>query len=262
MKRLFVSDLDGTLLDEKKGLEDEVAKKINYLINEKGLNFTIATGRCFEDAKPVLDKINFKLPVILQNGALIVWPQTKEIFSYKNIDNNIKEKILKFMDENDLNARIVDKNDNKFFVKTNKPIERFSKKYKKIIKRKKYIDITEDVTMINSVDFKENLLGLNEIIKNDNISLNMCKGLYSEEEYYWLIITNPKANKGNAVMELKEKFNFDEILAFGDGENDIPMSKKADVFIVSKTKNIFDGLGFDEVANNKELVKYIEKSMI
>ena len=47
-KKLIVSDLDGTLLDKKDCISNNYSERLNTLIS-KGLDFTIATGRDFEN---------------------------------------------------------------------------------------------------------------------------------------------------------------------------------------------------------------------
>ena len=44
-KTLYVSDLDGTLLDRNSQLSDESVVILNRVIEEHGVNFTIATAR-------------------------------------------------------------------------------------------------------------------------------------------------------------------------------------------------------------------------
>ena len=68
MKTLYVTDLDGTLLNMKQELNKEVAEQINKLIN-KGINFTVSTGRG-DSIRTILKDINFKLPAMILNGAL------------------------------------------------------------------------------------------------------------------------------------------------------------------------------------------------
>ena len=76
---LYISDLDGTLLNSEQVVSDRSAGIINGLI-EAGLNFTIATARSYEASKNILEPLHLKLPVILNNGAFIYSP-----FSGKNI---------------------------------------------------------------------------------------------------------------------------------------------------------------------------------
>ena len=52
MYKLIVSDLDGTLVDNKKNIS-EYTKKIVTLLKERGIEFIIATGRSYKGAKHI-----------------------------------------------------------------------------------------------------------------------------------------------------------------------------------------------------------------
>ena len=69
-KFLYVSDLDGTLLDGDGQLPENSVQRINKLI-DNGLNFTIATARNYDSAYPLLKGLNIKHPVILFNGVYL-----------------------------------------------------------------------------------------------------------------------------------------------------------------------------------------------
>ena len=83
-KKLLICDLDGTLLDSIKGLSQKYADKLNALLT-KGIDFTIATGRDFENTKLVINNIQIKNPVILTNGAFMVDYPSGSILNYLTI---------------------------------------------------------------------------------------------------------------------------------------------------------------------------------
>ena len=68
--RLFVTDLDGTLLPTGR---DVPAKNIEAVrrATEAGVTVTIATGRMYRAALPVAEAIGVDVPIITYNGALI-----------------------------------------------------------------------------------------------------------------------------------------------------------------------------------------------
>lgn len=70
MKTLYVSDLDGTLLNHSDQISDYSLKILNHLI-ENGLSFTYATARSLSSASKVTKGLNLKLPVIVYNGGMI-----------------------------------------------------------------------------------------------------------------------------------------------------------------------------------------------
>ena len=67
---LFVTDLDGTLLNSNKEVSDYSAETLNMLI-DKDVNFTVATARTPATVVELLEKINLRLPAVLMNGVLI-----------------------------------------------------------------------------------------------------------------------------------------------------------------------------------------------
>ena len=70
MKRLYVSDLDGTLLNRNAELSEVTIRVVNQAI-EQGLNFTVSTARTPTTALKIVEPLNLKLPVMLMNGVLV-----------------------------------------------------------------------------------------------------------------------------------------------------------------------------------------------
>jgi HAD superfamily hydrolase (TIGR01484 family) len=71
--RLVISDVDGTLLDSQHHL-GEITRDILMKCREKGLPFTIATGKNWVSAKSLVEKLPIQIPMILANGAIISDP--------------------------------------------------------------------------------------------------------------------------------------------------------------------------------------------
>ena len=69
-KRLYVTDLDGTLLNRESSLSCRSRDIINSLISS-GTMFTYATARSYNSAKIVTDGLSVRLPIIVFNGAFI-----------------------------------------------------------------------------------------------------------------------------------------------------------------------------------------------
>ena len=70
MKTLYISDLDGTLLDADARLSAYTEQTLTRLIG-KGMAFTFASGRTPEAALKIVESVPLKLPVIMMNGVLI-----------------------------------------------------------------------------------------------------------------------------------------------------------------------------------------------
>jgi len=82
-QRLYVSDLDGTLLNSHGEFPKEWAARLNHMIN-RGLKFTIATARNYDSTHPILRDVNLQLPVILFNGAYLTHFETGENLDQSN----------------------------------------------------------------------------------------------------------------------------------------------------------------------------------
>ncbi|MCD7873365.1 MAG: HAD family hydrolase, partial [Clostridiales bacterium] len=69
-KILYISDLDGSLMNSSGKISNFSVSAINKLI-ERGINFSFATARSGYTAFPITEKININMPVIIYNGAFI-----------------------------------------------------------------------------------------------------------------------------------------------------------------------------------------------
>lgn len=80
MKVLYVTDLDGTLLNTRDRISPYSIRVINHLV-EQGMIFTYATARSLVSASVVTQGLSTQIPVITYNGALIIHPSTGEVIS-------------------------------------------------------------------------------------------------------------------------------------------------------------------------------------
>ena len=73
--RLYVSDLDGTLLRSDATLSATTRDGLNQLL-DAGLAFTVATSRSGPAIRALLARVRLELPVIELNGAFISDPNS------------------------------------------------------------------------------------------------------------------------------------------------------------------------------------------
>ena len=65
---LFVSDLDGTLLNRESQVSQTSREIINDLI-AKGVKFTVATARTHATVIELLEGLNIEMPIAIMNGV-------------------------------------------------------------------------------------------------------------------------------------------------------------------------------------------------
>ena len=70
MIALIASDMDGTLLNEKMTVPPENAAAIKTAA-QHGVKFIVATGRSYNEAKPLIEKVGIHTPIIAMNGAQV-----------------------------------------------------------------------------------------------------------------------------------------------------------------------------------------------
>ena len=97
--KLFVSDLDGTMLPDGNVVSAENIAAVRRAV-EAGVVVTIATGRMFEAALPVARALGVDVPIISYNGGLIKSPSGR-VYEEHTIDPALANDIIAFCQERD-----------------------------------------------------------------------------------------------------------------------------------------------------------------
>lgn len=229
MKKLIVSDMDGTLLRSDKSISTDTIEIVNQM-RKQGIEFTIGTGRIYPVVTDTIEKMGITAPLILCNGAIIQDPTTKEIYYSKALNNDIAVKILDIVKNCGLY----------FYYYTHDSINAMEVKYitatylkeNELQKRKDSIkiNITDD---LSSKAKNEEVFKI-VVINEDHKKLEKVKdALFIYDEYitvtssYWnnIEIVANGVNKGTGVKYLSENFGYDikDIMCIGDEENDESM---------------------------------------
>ena len=80
---LVVFDLDGTLLNSQSRLSDGTRDTLRRLA-QRGIAYTVATGRTLHAARELLTGSDFALPHVYKNGVMIWRPDTSS-YSHSNL---------------------------------------------------------------------------------------------------------------------------------------------------------------------------------
>lgn len=269
---IFISDMDGTLLDDDSFISDYSFKKLEKLI-EDGANFTISTGRDFMFLKRGIKDLKLNLPVIECNGSYITDYNTgKKLVINNMINDNIKE-IYEIIEQSSLPvvSRVYTQETDKVYF-SEKNMTEFTLGYYKY--RSNHDPNTEIVSDIYEKTKDEKIMAIISVgRKDDMISLAQKLEVFSDKyeifytgghvnDNYSVNISSKKANKGEAVKELMKLIDKDyKTICFGDNRNDIKMLQMADVSVCPKNaeeevRKICDII-IDE--NSKDsVVKYME----
>jgi len=235
MKTLYISDLDGTLLNNETQISEKSIEILNSLI-EKGMAFTYSTARTSATAPIITKGLNIKLPVILMNGVCIYDAIKKEYIKAEIISENAVNNVISLLKNHNTDCFVfnIEKNTMNTFYK------RLSTKYmrafhdERVLKFNKTFIKTESLEKINNVIYfsifnkKSSLEGLyNELKCISEIEVSFYRDTYNTDLWY-LEIASHTASKYNSAKYLKETYGFPKLVGFGDNLNDIPLFEACD----------------------------------
>lgn len=274
--KLFVSDLDGTLLNSNKEISVFSKRNLNKFISQ-GVNFTVATARTPATANILLNDINLTLPVILMNGVIIYDTKNKNYINVIDMPMTTTDSILNILEQNQLSPIVYSIYNNHLFVyhkelknqaEINFYNERNCTPEKTFIKTTNYKSNISDKKVINFLifdEFEKVNSAYNELKKIPGITVDLYKDIYVDEDLYNLEIYSSNASKANGIEYLKKTYNFDEVICFGDNLNDISMFKLSDkCYAVKNSCPELKSLATNVIPSNNDdgVVKQIIKSLI
>lgn len=94
MDQIFITDLDGTLLNSSGSLSLESEAILNQVATETSHKIAFATARGLASAQKVIQRVQWNFPVLLNNGAVIYDWTTQKILKINGIENQYVQKIL------------------------------------------------------------------------------------------------------------------------------------------------------------------------
>ena len=234
---LIISDLDGTLLNEKGELNPYTISIINRLIS-KGYLFSVATARALESARPLIQSLNINIPFILHNGVSIWDPISEKYLRHLFIQNNLISDLFETFYNYHLNPFLYGVNSNNenkvYYTQVSNDAEKYyvedrlsrnDPRFQKV-KALPWKDIK--IHEINVLGQKSEIYPIAQMLMNKKeYGIHFSEDIYAPG-FYRLEITHPLANKKNALKYLKEVLKYDNLICFGDANNDMPMFEIAD----------------------------------
>lgn len=252
MKTLYITDLDGTLLNKRGRLTDFTVNTLNRLISG-GADITVATARSPVTALKLLSVLTLTLPAALMNGVLLTDISDGEHKKINSIGGEAVEQTARIFERHG-RYPLVYKLDGGLisleYKKINSVFEqRFVEARKnsyKSIYPDKALAAAENFLYMNCIDSYDRLYPIfTEIKEVDGVKAEMYQDNY--EDAYFMEIFSERAGKKNAVAELKALYGFERVIAFGDNNNDIGMFEIADISVAVENAN-------DEVKNHADII--------
>lgn len=227
MSTLYVSDLDGTLLNSKVELSTYTLDTIRELTNS-GLLFTFATARSLTGALKKVSTLPVTLPAIVYNGAFIRDVKTGNAIRSCFFNDRQKEEIFEIILRHGATPIVYSYHNDSERVsyigsKLNDGMNVYVNNRKGDMRLRDVNSVEElfsgNVFYFTCIGTQEEMAPLNEeIVATGKYTSVYDKNIYRDD--YWCEIMPKEATKAQAVQSLKEIYKCDRVVSFGDALND------------------------------------------
>ncbi len=237
MKTLYISDLDGTLLQPNVELSPNTISILKELI-DRGMMFTVATARSIASVKTILKDVPVSVPLVLMNGVCIYDLQKDH---YIKIETLPKESISRLMDliqtyqlkgfayvikNGVMSTYYEDLNSKALYDFYQERVDLYQKRFTQIDRFSSLAE--EPIIYFSLMDYPEKLEPVYQaLLQIPELNSVFYKDNYSPD-FWYLEIYSKAASKFHAVQFLRSYLNPDRIVGFGDNNNDLPLFEACD----------------------------------
>lgn len=240
MKELYVTDLDGTLLDSESRITPESAEMLNRAI-EAGADFTIATARTPATVSSIIKDLRLRLPLVVMTGAAI-WDPASDRYLHVcfHSEEDVKE-LIRVYRRHSLSTFIYTLRDHKIHIYHIGPLseaertfidERHDNPYKTF-----HIPEDGESRLPDHLDNVVLMFALQPVGKAGTAYPDIKK-VGKVNSVFYPDLFNPEiafieafpeeATKAKGIARLRKMIGAERVVAFGDNVNDIPMLREAD----------------------------------
>ena len=262
-KTLYISDLDGTLLNSNKDVSEYTRDTLNSLI-KKGVHFSIATARTAASAVKILSGLNLNLPVLLMNGVVVYDIPNGNYIKIESIPQETVINVIRVLKEHSLTGFMYSINNNDlttYYEALNTQAlkdfydERITRYYKSFEQTESFLDkVSTGKTVYFAVinEYDKLISAFNSLKKYPNIDSVLYRDIYANDQWYLEIHSNA-ASKYNAAKYLRKYGRFDKVVGFGDNLNDIPLFRACEEsYAMSNAVEELKEMATGIIANNNE----------
>lgn len=226
MIKLIASDMDGTLLDDKKQLPEDFYETMDML-TEKGIRFTVASGRTYAAVEHLFpESYRTRIDYICDNGAYIV--HDGKILEITPLERSVFEEFVRAAQKiGGLKLLVCAVGGTYHLPDTEDFNVEVAKFYKNHIECTDLLSIDDTIYKLAVCDMQgaqQRAKPALDRIFGDRLNIQVSGQI-------WLDVMSGGVSKGGALKKLSEALHIDrsEIMAFGDYYNDMDMLQTAGV---------------------------------
>ncbi len=233
---LIVFDLDGTLLNSRGELSPYTRDTLAAL-SDRGVAYTVATGRTLHASKELLRGHGFSLPHVYKNGVMI-WNPATDAYSHQNhltleevqhvLEAVLAQRVSPFIftlerghrhgiyhapPQNDMERMLAAE-----FVGGD-GVE---------VLPAAQLPADAEITNISAIGLPSAVSAVETVIRAEPHLVAYVGTAWEDEAWRWIDIHHVEASKGGAIDLLRQQLGASRVVCFGDSENDLSMFARAD----------------------------------
>ncbi|MCQ2520240.1 MAG: HAD hydrolase family protein [Lachnospiraceae bacterium] len=229
---LFISGIDGLLLDKKEMLSPFSKVELNRMIDD-GMKFTVSTMRTPASIIEPMKEVRLKLPVIAMNGAVLYDTTKHSYIKAYVISGETSKKLVELIESEKLNFYsnvIIDDMLVIYYKETEDPVNKDLVKTLRTSPYRNYVmrplPDDEAVVYFMLLDKKEKVSEFYKRLENEGFTSQLRIITYDSDDYpgyAYIKIYNKNATKENMIKYLKEFTSINDVITFGsiEGQYDV-----------------------------------------
>ncbi len=224
--KLLALDLDGTIFGDDLLISEKTRRAIRAA-QERGVLVTIATGRMYTSAAQVAGDLSVNAPIICYQGALIRDNRTGETLLHKTVPALLAHAVMDEVDRLGLHLNVY--LDDKLYVARMTPEALFYSQINRDLHVSEVGDLHDwldaqggpeltKMVIVTDPDVTDGVLADFSLIFARHLQVIKSHPRFTE-------FTNKDCSKGKALASLAGSLhlNRDNVMAIGDGHNDLDM---------------------------------------
>jgi Cof subfamily protein (haloacid dehalogenase superfamily) len=233
---LVVFDLDGTLLNRDAVLSPRTAETLR-LLADRGIAYTVATGRMLHGSREVLQGHGFRLPHILKNGVMTWDPASGD---YQRVSlltpSEIRHVVDAVMTQQITPFIVTLEPGNRhaiYHAPPQNPVEERLVGYYRdqggfAVRSAAELPAEARITNISAIGERTRIERIVQLVDAEEHLVAYAGNALEGDHLGWIDIHHSDASKGGAVLQLKQDLGARRVICFGDSDNDLSMFAMAD----------------------------------
>jgi Cof subfamily protein (haloacid dehalogenase superfamily) len=226
--RLFLADVDGTLVTHDKVLTDRAVEAVHRL-HDVGVLFAITSGRPPRGMSMLVDPLRLTTPIAAFNGGLFVHPDMS-VIEARTLPDEVVAPVVSLLASYRLDVWLYQGTEWLVHDRNGPHVDReaWTVKFEPTVV--KSFAARRDVAKIVGVSDDLDAVAAAESAARDEFGDHVSA---ARSQPYYLDVTHPEANKGSVVAFLSRMYDIDpaQIATIGDMPNDVLMFARSGLSI-------------------------------